>query len=90
MPALFMVMGIAAGLVGKLSPNKLAKGFIAGLDLMTGGLKKKNVLVLGCGAVGRAATQTLIKQKAIVAMARKLAGHLWTMLIKDQPYDPTK
>jgi transposase len=31
-----------------------------------------------------------IKQKAITAMARKLAGHLWMMLIKDQPYDPTK
>ena len=29
-----------------------------------------------------------IKQKAIIAMARKLAGHCWTMLIKDQPYDP--
>ena len=31
-----------------------------------------------------------IKQKAITAMARKLSGHLWTMLIKDQPYDPAK
>ncbi len=31
-----------------------------------------------------------IKQKAITAMTRKLAGHLWMMLIKDQPYDPTK
>jgi len=31
-----------------------------------------------------------IKQKAITAMARKLAGHLWMMLIKGQPYDPTK
>ena len=31
-----------------------------------------------------------IKQKAIIAMARKLSGHLWTMLIKGQPYDPTK
>ena len=31
-----------------------------------------------------------IKQKAITAMARKLSGHLWTMLIKGQPYDPTK
>lgn len=31
-----------------------------------------------------------IKQKAVTAMARKLAGHLWTMLIKDCPYDPTK
>ena len=31
-----------------------------------------------------------IKQKAIIAMARKLSGHLWMMLIKDQPYDPAK
>ena len=31
-----------------------------------------------------------IKQKAITAMARKLSGHLWTMLIKGQPYDPAK
>jgi len=31
-----------------------------------------------------------IKQKAITAMTRKLAGHLWMMLIKEEPYDPTK
>ena len=31
-----------------------------------------------------------ITQKAIIAMARKLSGHLWTMLAKDQPYDPDK
>jgi len=31
-----------------------------------------------------------IKQKAIIAMARKLSGHLWMMLIKNQPYDPNK
>ena len=31
-----------------------------------------------------------IRQKAITAMTRKLAGHLWMMLITDQPYDPTK
>jgi len=31
-----------------------------------------------------------IKQKAITAMARKLSGHLWTMLMKNQPYDPGK
>ena len=31
-----------------------------------------------------------IKQKAMIAMARKLSGHLWMMLIKDQPYDPKK
>lgn len=31
-----------------------------------------------------------IKQKAITAMARKLSGHLWTMLMKNQSYDPNK
>jgi transposase len=31
-----------------------------------------------------------IKQKAIIAMARKLSGHLWIMLIRNQPYDPEK
>lgn len=31
-----------------------------------------------------------VKQKAITAMARKLAGHLWAMLMKNQPYDPQK
>ena len=31
-----------------------------------------------------------VKQKAIVAMARKLAGHLWAMLMSDKPYDKKK
>lgn len=31
-----------------------------------------------------------IAQKAVIAMTRKLSGHLWTMMIKDQPYDPGK
>ena len=31
-----------------------------------------------------------IKQKAITAVARKLAVHLWTMLIKDEPYRAEK
>lgn len=31
-----------------------------------------------------------IAQKAITAMARKLSGHLWTMLLKNQVYDPRK
>lgn len=31
-----------------------------------------------------------LKQKAIIAMARKLSGHLWTMLVNDQPYNPSK
>jgi pyrrolysine biosynthesis protein PylD len=45
-----------------------AKGFVAGLDLMASGLKQKNVLVLGCGPVGSAAAQALIKQKSIVSV----------------------
>lgn len=31
-----------------------------------------------------------LKQKAIVAMARKISGHLWAMLMNDQPYDKNK
>jgi len=31
-----------------------------------------------------------IRQKAIVAMARKMSGHLWAMLMNDQPYDANK
>ena len=31
-----------------------------------------------------------IKQKAIIAMSRKMSGHLWAMLVNDQPYDKNK
>jgi len=31
-----------------------------------------------------------IKQKAIIAMARKMSGHLWAMLMNDRPYDKNK
>ncbi len=37
-----------------------AKGFVAGLDLMVGGLKGQEVLVIGCGPVGRSAVLTAI------------------------------
>ena len=37
-----------------------AKGFVAGLDLMAGGIKGKNVLVLGCGEVGNCAARILV------------------------------
>ena len=45
-----------------------AKGFVAGLSLMATGLKQKNVLVLGCGAVGSCATETLAKLGANVSI----------------------
>jgi pyrrolysine biosynthesis protein PylD len=40
------------------------KGFAAGLDLMAGGLGDQKVLVLGCGAVGRSATSTILSYGA--------------------------
>ena len=45
-----------------------AKGFVAGLGLMTGGFKQKNVLVIGCGPVGCAATEALIMADSIVSI----------------------
>jgi pyrrolysine biosynthesis protein PylD len=37
-----------------------AKGFVAGLDLMAGGLKGKETLVIGCGELGRHTAKTLV------------------------------
>jgi len=45
-----------------------ARGYVAGLRLMTGGLKQENVLVIGCGPVGCAATLALIKEDSIVSI----------------------
>ena len=55
-----------------------AKGFVAGLELMKGGLEGQWVLVLGCGPVGVAATKALIHRGASVSLcdidqARSLA-----------------
>lgn len=43
-------------------------GFAAGLDLMTGGVAGREVLVLGCGRVGRAATAALLRYGASVSI----------------------
>jgi len=45
-----------------------AQGFVAGLELMKGGLSGESVLVLGCGPVGAAATKALIDRGASVAL----------------------
>jgi pyrrolysine biosynthesis protein PylD len=37
-----------------------AKGYVAGLDLMAGGLQGKDVLVIGCGPVGSCAAEVLV------------------------------
>jgi len=43
-------------------------GFVAGLGLMAGDLKKKNALVIGCGPVGRSATAELVAMSARVSV----------------------
>jgi pyrrolysine biosynthesis protein PylD len=44
------------------------KGYVTGLNLMTGGLKGKNVLVIGCGPVGRSAAIDLIRLGVAVSV----------------------
>jgi pyrrolysine biosynthesis protein PylD len=44
------------------------KGFVAGLDLMAGGLKQKRVLVIGCGPVGRSAVLAALLRGADVSV----------------------
>ena len=45
-----------------------AQGFVAGLELMKGGLMGESVLVLGCGPVGAAGARALIGRGASVAI----------------------
>jgi pyrrolysine biosynthesis protein PylD len=44
------------------------KAFATGLSLMAGSLKGREVLVIGCGPVGRSATQTLIRMGSRVSV----------------------
>jgi pyrrolysine biosynthesis protein PylD len=50
-----------------------ASGFVAGLDLMAGGLDAKDVLVIGCGPVGRWSVEALLTCKARVSVVDQLA-----------------
>lgn len=50
-----------------------ARGFVAGLDLMAGGLDGKAVLVIGCGPVGRWAVEALLMRKARVSVVDQVA-----------------
>jgi pyrrolysine biosynthesis protein PylD len=53
-----------------IADNAVCTGqaFATGLGLMAGGLKGREVLVIGCGPVGRGATQTLIRMGARVSV----------------------
>jgi len=44
------------------------RGFVAGLELMAGGLARRQVLVLGCGQVGAAAASALLGRGAVVSL----------------------
>ncbi len=73
------------GTINKVSNSRLRSNLVQAawrwIAVDIGAKKTYLRLLNNCGG---------IKQKAIIAMARKLSGHLWTMLIKGQPYDPTK
>jgi 3-methylornithyl-N6-L-lysine dehydrogenase len=45
-----------------------ARGYVAGLDLMVGGVNAKKVLVIGCGPVGSAAANELVQKGAVVSL----------------------
>jgi pyrrolysine biosynthesis protein PylD len=45
-----------------------AKGFVAGLDLMAGGLKGQIALVIGCGPLGSYAAKALVEMGALVSV----------------------
>lgn len=73
------------GSINKVSHSRLRSNLIQaawrwiGVDVKA---KKTYLRILNnCGG---------IKQKAITAMARKLSGHLWMMLVTNQPYNPEK
>ncbi|MBA7568002.1 hypothetical protein ES708_09721 [subsurface metagenome] len=63
---------------GRVVDNTLAtaKGFVAGLSLMMGGLADRWVLVIGCGSVGRCAAFSLIEEGAKVAACDIKAGRV--------------
>jgi pyrrolysine biosynthesis protein PylD len=53
-----------------IADNAVCTGqaFATGLSLMAGGLKEREVLVIGCGPVGRSATESLIRMGAQVSV----------------------
>jgi pyrrolysine biosynthesis protein PylD len=63
----FVALNVARGLVVDNS-EATGKGFSAGLDLMTGGLKDQKVLVIGCGPVGQSAALATIHRGAEVSI----------------------
>lgn len=59
-----------------------AKGFVAGLDLMAGGLKGKEALVIGCGELGRYTAKILVAMGVFVSVC-DINPHLALTLQKE-------
>lgn len=73
------------GSINKAANSRLRSNLIqAAWQWITVDLEAKKCYFRICNNCGG------IKQKAITAMARKLSGHLWAMLMKNQPYDQQK
>ena len=49
-----------------------ARGYVAGLDLMAGGLAGRTVLVIGCGPVGRWSVEALLARRATVCVVDRV------------------
>ena len=64
---LFVALNIKNGRMAD-NADATGKGFVSGLDLMVGGLKGQEVLVIGCGPVGRSAALAAIIRGADVSV----------------------
>jgi pyrrolysine biosynthesis protein PylD len=49
-----------------------ARGYVAGLDLMAGGLAGRTVLVIGCGPVGRWSVEALLARRATICVVDRV------------------
>jgi pyrrolysine biosynthesis protein PylD len=63
----FVSISVKEGIVVDNS-DATARGYVAGLDLMAGGIEGRAVLVMGCGPVGRSTAKALIERGAQVAV----------------------
>jgi pyrrolysine biosynthesis protein PylD len=63
----FVALNVTRGLIVDNS-EATGKGFTAGLDLMTGGLKGQKILVIGCGPVGQSAALAALHWGAEVSV----------------------
>lgn len=65
----------------RMSDNAIAtaKGYVAGLDLMAGGLEGQKVLVIGCGAVGQSATLAVLQRNAEVSIFDINSSHSYKL-----------